>query len=468
MSSYMNEWAPAVIACGGLVILILLGKPDVLNKIFFFCIPLSFEMNLGSLGDIIFPSELIAIVVAGFVILTALYYKTLWRTPSFHPASWSLLVLWLAIALAALSSNMPIVSLKSLIIFTLYLFAFYIQWFLSPEDRSGKIQQAIQYYFAGLLIVCLLATGKHAAEGFARTQSMYVAFPFFSDHTIYGACLAFLIPMIYYWFKTSSGLFKIFYALAFALFIIAVFGTYSRAVWMSLITVLLVYYLLKIRVDIKKVIGGLVFLLLLFLVFQEPVIEYLSENRSDSKSRRAEVSDQLKSVTNISTDVSNLERINRWKSALSMFNDKPLTGHGPGTYQFNFISFQRAADKTRISVNYASDHFAQGKGGTAHSQYLLYASESGVFALLAFVACILFTVNEAFNLYYQTTDEKKKLYIKALLGGYITFVFHSFFNNFLDIDKSASLFLVFNAGIILLALEQKNPLISPKIKSDGH
>ncbi len=237
---------------------------------------------------------------------------------------------------------------------------------------------------------------------------------------------------------------------------------------MSLIAVLLVYYLLKIKVNIQKVIGGIVFLLLLFLAFQEPLIDYLSENRSDSKSRRAEVSDQFKSVTNISTDVSNLERINRWKSALAMFNDKPLTGHGPGTYQFNFIPYQRTADKTRISVNFADDDFAQGKGGTAHSQYLLYASESGIFALLAFVACILFTVNEAFHLYYTVQDEKEKLYIKALLGGYITFVFHSFFNNFLDVDKSASLFLLFNAGIILLALEKRSQPFTIKIKPDGH
>lgn len=213
---------------------------------------------------------------------------------------------------------------------------------------------------------------------------------------------------------------------------------------------------------------ALIVVLVLIALFQETATDFLLQNRSDSKSRKAEVSDQLKSVGNISTDVSNLERINRWKSALSMFNEKPMSGYGPGTYQFNFINHQRPADKTPISVNRASDHFSQGIGGTAHSQYLLYAAESGLLALLGFMACVLYTVSEAFNLYYKSTDEKEKLYIKALLGGYITFVFHSFFNNFLDIDKSASLFFLFSAGIILLAVEKKRALRITKLHTNGH
>ena len=28
------------------------------------------------------------------------------------------------------------------------------------------------------------------------------------------------------------------------------------------------------------------------------------------------------------------KRINRWKSALRMFQERPLLGHGPGTYMF--------------------------------------------------------------------------------------------------------------------------------------
>ena len=42
----------------------------------------------------------------------------------------------------------------------------------------------------------------------------------------------------------------------------------------------------------------------------------------------------ITSISNISTDASNMERINRWKCALKMFVEKPVFGWGPGTYQF--------------------------------------------------------------------------------------------------------------------------------------
>ncbi|MDB5272786.1 MAG: hypothetical protein JWO58_1153 [Chitinophagaceae bacterium] len=459
----VSPWSPIVIATLFVFFVILLNGMDTLNNIFFFSIPLSFELSLPGLGEMMFPSELIALVIFCFTAVNLMAYRKLWRTNDYHPVSGALLVLWCALCYATYESNLPFVSIKSFLIFTLYLTTFYLQWFVYRKDAALKIKHAIWYYFAGLVIVCLFTTIKHASIGFDRQMAMRVPPPFFSDHTIYGTCMAFFIPMLYYWIKTSSSLFiKSFYIAVLALFGIAIFTTYSRAVWMSLIVILGVYYLLQLRIPIKKLTTGLIAFLLLVLVFQEPVVEFLSQNRSDSKSRRAEVSDQLKSVGNISTDISNLERINRWKSALSMFGSKPLSGHGPGTYQFNFIPFQRPEDKTPISVSRASDHFSQGIGGTAHSQYLLYAAESGLFAIIAFAVCILLTVREAFNLYYESTDEKEKLYIKALLGGYITFVFHSFFNNFLDIDKSASLFFIFNAGIILLAIEKKRAILLTK------
>jgi putative inorganic carbon (HCO3(-)) transporter len=465
-----SEWVPPIVAVVFVFFVILISGMDALNNLFFISIPLSIELGIPGVGDLMFPSELIAVIIFCFTAVNMMAYRKIWRTNDYHPASAAFLMLWAALCYATYESNLPIVSIKTLIIFTIYLTTFYLQWFLYPKEATLKIKRAIFCYFIGIAIVCLYTTIKHSASGFDRMMAMRMPPPFFSDHTIYGTCLAFFIPMLYYWIKTtSSTLSRIFYITVMALFSMAIFTTYSRAVWMSLVVVLVVYYLLKIKIPIKKLTTALVVFLVLVVFFQDSAVEFLSQNRSDSKARKAEVSDQLKSVGNISTDVSNLERINRWKSAISMLKDKPLSGHGPGTYQFNFIVFQKPEDKTPISVNRASDHFSQGLGGTAHSQYLLYAAESGIFALIAFVAAVLYTVKEAFNLYYNSTDEKEKLYIKALLGGYITFVFHSFFNNFLDIDKSASLFFIFNAGIILLAIEKKRALITSKtIQTNGN
>ena len=82
-------------------------------------------------------------------------------------------------------------------------------------------------------------------------------------------------------------------------------------------------------------------------------------------------------MSNITTDASNLERINRWKSALRLFAERPTLGWGPGTYQFEYASYQNYYEKTIISTN-------SGNKGNAHSEYLSILAESGWPGLLVF------------------------------------------------------------------------------------
>ncbi len=58
-------------------------------------------------------------------------------------------------------------------------------------------------------------------------------------------------------------------------------------------------------------------------------------------------------MTNISSDASNLERINRWDCAISMFKERPFFGYGPGTYMFQYAKYQLKKNRTIISTNVA-------------------------------------------------------------------------------------------------------------------
>jgi len=90
------------------------------------------------------------------------------------------------------------------------------------------------------------------------------------------------------------------------------------------------------------------------------IIDKLSKNKQDSS---VKLSDHIKSMSNIATDASNLERINRWNSAIAMYKERPVLGWGPGTYMFQYAPFQKARDKTIISTNFA-------EGGNAHSEFI--------------------------------------------------------------------------------------------------
>ena len=110
------------------------------------------------------------------------------------------------------------------------------------------------------------------------------------------------------------------------------------------------------------------------MFLQNPILEKLEANRQDSSDNLIE---HFTSLSNISTDASNMERINRWKCALQMFYERPFFGWGPGTYQFHYAPFQVSSDRTIISSNY-------GDAGNAHSEYLSALSESGVLGFVTF------------------------------------------------------------------------------------
>ena len=154
----------------------------------------------------------------------------------------------------------------------------------------------------------------------------------------------------------------------------------------------------------------------------------------------------LKSVSNISTDASNKERINRWKCALRMFADKPVFGFGPGTYQFFYGKYQQRDELTRIST-------FTGNKGHAHSEYLNYMSETGLPGLFIFCSLLFFVAKTALrNIYSTNTHRTLSIGLFCCL---LTFVIHAFFNGFLEFDKIALPVLSSMAAIVAIDIKSK-------------
>ena len=171
----------------------------------------------------------------------------------------------------------------------------------------------------------------------------------------------------------------------------------------------------------------------------------LKENRQDSS---GELPQHLRSISNITTDASNMERINRWKSALRMFRERPLLGWGPGTYQFGYAPFQMADEKTIISTTY-------GEGGNAHSEYLGSLAESGIPGMLLYLTLLLLVFFKAIKAYYNARDSWSRMVILAMMAGLMTYVVHGALNNFLDTDKISALFWGMIAAIAALDIRSK-------------
>jgi len=172
----------------------------------------------------------------------------------------------------------------------------------------------------------------------------------------------------------------------------------------------------------------------------------MEKNKQDSSDDFVE---HVKSMSNIATDASNLERINRWMSAIRMFKQRPIQGWGPGTYQFVYAPFQSVEQKTVISTNV-------GNRGTAHSEYLLALSEQGIIGLISFLIMLLLITRTAIRNYYNISDQRVRLLGLVLFLGLTTYIAHAAFNNFLDTDKMAVPFWGLIAGIVAIDIYSKD------------
>ena len=156
----------------------------------------------------------------------------------------------------------------------------------------------------------------------------------------------------------------------------------------------------------------------------------LEKNKQDSSSNFEK---HIQSISNVKTDASNVERLNRWACALRMFNEKPVLGWGPGTYMFQYAPFQLSYQKTIISTN-------TGDRGNAHSEYLGPLSEQGVLGLVAFLLILIYSISTGLHAYKYAKDKEVKIFILMTLLGLITYYIHGVLNNFLDTDKLSILF----------------------------
>ena len=159
--------------------------------------------------------------------------------------------------------------------------------------------------------------------------------------------------------------------------------------------------------------------------------------------------EKIQSAANVTTDASNLERINRWDCAYEMFKRKPGLGFGPGTYAFEYAAFQDPENLTIISTNF-------GDMGNAHSEYLGALSETGLVGMLLFMSVVASIFYSAIRLYYQYEEGND---IKILLMGIIvslsSYFIHAFLNNYLDTDKAAVPVWAMCAMIVAMSIEQK-------------
>lgn len=436
-------WLPALPVLIGVLLLAILSLDQFVILIAFLT-PLSVNLEDKGLGAALsLPSEPMIITAMMLFVIKVLFEGKYHWSVFRHPLTWAILLQLGWMFFTSVVSSNPLVSLKFFISRLWFVLTFF---FLGIEifKKKENITRFLWAHIFGLFCVVIYTTYVHWTWNFEKDPGHWVMDPFYHDHTAYGMILALFLPVIagFTFFNRLSLFTKI---LLFGMFVIFLIGfrlSNSRAAWLSLILSMGVYFLYRFRIRwYLVVLAGLVSVSG-FLLIQEQLFINLSRNKQDSSENLEE---HLQSMSNIRTDASNLERINRWNSALRMFEERPLVGFGPGTYKFEYAGYQRAKDKTVITTN-------AGNRGTAHSEYLGPLSEQGFLGPVWVILIIGFTVWTLGKVYYGAADIRL-CRIGLWLGlGLVTYWIHGLLNNFLELDKASVPYWGFTAILVAIQL----------------
>ena len=429
----------------------------------FALLPWSVEWPVGKTWSLNLPAEPL-IAICGLGVLTALLRNRKIHLPG---------LAWIAVAwigwqvVTTFFSTMPLVSWKYWLVEAGQWGVFFIGLLLWPQ-LWPRLIQIFTYSLAGMAVYSL---GHHAFYQFQADQAVLAPMPFFADHTVYSAVLVmvllgYCLPQILNPKHGSSTGFRIvalaapetsnfiprprdqtsnstgfrMVALAVpALFFLALCSTFSRAAWGSLFvtafTGLALYFPKRwpwfLLVGLMAAGVGFVF--------------------------RENISARL------SADVSSLERLNRYSCALRMAKDRPWTGFGPGTFQFQYLPYQRTAEMTRISVTEPISRRwpgNYGRGGGAHSEYFQALAEKGRPGLI----CWILLMAGSMLLGIRRYRRDGQLYWLAITLSLLSFFLHGLVNNFLHDARVAALVWGQLAVLVSKCQSSINPLSLQRLR----
>ena len=433
-----------------LIVILALFSIDKLVLILVFMTPFTIPLQEISSNydfDMALPTEPILFGVMILFLLKLAVERKFDKRIAFHPVSIAIYINLFWLFVTSITSSMPLVSFKYLISRLWFVIAFYfiaVQLFKNYKN----IKRYFWLYLIPLMGVIGYTLYRHFLHGFDQQSGNWVMTPFYKDHTSYGAILAMVIPVLIGLGTKSnySKNFKILVWIVFPIIIVATIFSYTRAAWFSLLGAFGVWIVLLLRIKFKVFLTITIVVVLILIRYQASLLMMMEKNKQDSSTN---LSEHVKSMSNVATDASNLERINRWKSALRMYEKRPFFGWGPGTYMFQYAPFQISSEKTIISTN-------AGDRGNAHSEFLGPLAESGVFGTLTYLALVIAIIYTGIRAWQRSKDKDTRTMSLVFLLAMITYFLHGFLNNFLDTDKASVLFWGYAAMLVAMDIYHNN------------
>jgi putative inorganic carbon (HCO3(-)) transporter len=412
MAALVHPWAVPGIVAGVVGLLMVWFWTKKVYLAFLFALPFSVEVAVGGGFKMDFPTEAIIPVILVVVLIRSVQRGKLCALntrvciPLLFYAGYFLVTL--------ASTRFPVVAVKAILRdWTHIIGGFFLAIFLI-RDR---------YEVERLLRWAALSTGALAVYGMLTQLIQGVAIyqviapPFFHEHSIPAAFLSFLLVLvlglIFAGFARSQWIRFVYVPLL----VLALALSFVRGAWLALgIGTLVVLWVFRRRIPVHLgAVSGLAMGLL--------VAAALGFGITDLFAQRMHHFADPEYVTN-------LDRIDRWGSAVSIWREHPLVGAGWGTYAdeyFDHVFIHRA--------------FSSNLRMGAHNLYLEILADGGLIGLLLFLVVIGVFFLEVRRVYRKVRGDRlaEGLCVGAA-AAVSSYLLHAMVNNLGPSDKMAVLF----------------------------
>ena len=179
------------------IVALALFKLDWLLLLIMFCVSISLTIeNVGGGMGLTLPTDPLLFGAMLVFVLKSLYDGNYDIKILKHPITLSIIAMLIWMGITILFSRLPIVSIKFFVAKLWFIVPFYFAGVVLFKNQKNIIR--ITWYFAipmtGVIIYTL---ARQYARGFDMQAAHWVMQPFFSDHTSYGAMMAFFIPVMF-------------------------------------------------------------------------------------------------------------------------------------------------------------------------------------------------------------------------------------------------------------------------------
>ena len=415
-----------------------------------FCLPWSTEVTLPNGFGTDLPTEplIVGLMLVFFLDLSG-KLKTYPGAFLRHPLTLLLLLHLSWIVATTLASDLFVVSLKFSLAKIWYLVTFY---FLAGHllHSEADVKRLFWVVFWPMLIVTIVVMVRHSSYDFSFADVHKVLHPFQRNHVNYAATLALFFPFVVGatgWYRWRSRVWWLL-VLSAVILLVAIYLSYTRAAYVSLIIALGAYFVIRWRLVNYVLVVALVAALVggVYVVQNNRYLDY-APNYDRTISH--ESFDNLIEATYKMEDISTMERLYRWVAGGQMAPYRPWMGWGPG----NFVNFYRPYTVKSFRT-YVSDNK---ENSGIHNYFLMTLVEQGIPGLLLLLALLAYTLVRGQAIYHLWAHDasRRRVVVMVLLS---IVVIDSFLliNDLIETDKVGSFFFMNMAILVNQELAFRN------------